>query len=80
MANNRMYLVCRGCNESFMLGKTMSCGYYAHRENYQSELNEFYDKHSFCDELKQVHNENQFELSYEIAYDKEVKEYEPILK
>ena len=76
MANNRMYLVCRGCNENFMLGKTMSSGYYAHREDYQSELNDFYDKHSFCGE---VHNENQFELSYEIAID-DVKEYVPNIK
>ena len=72
-----MYLVCRGCNDKFMIGKTFSSGYYIANEDIVSELNDFYDTHSFCDVDMTVNNENQFSLEYEIAIDEGVKEYIP---
>ena len=53
MANNRLYLKCTGCGETFFLGKRTDSGYYY--TNYYPEkgdldiqLNRFYDKHMFC--------------------------------
>ena len=71
MANNRMWLVCRGCGTGFMLGKTFSSGYYTSNEDFENNLNTFYDEHAFCGG---VDNENMFELQYETAHDDGVKE------
>ena len=68
MANNRMYLKCRGCNKTLLLGKVLGSEYYTHYDDMNNKLNEFYDKHAFCSENKEVHNENQFELEYETLY------------
>lgn len=68
MANNRMYLTCRGCGEGFFLGKIMSSGYYQHMDDFQEKLNVFFDKHHCCGD---VHYENQYELRYEIVWDEE---------
>jgi len=71
-----MFLVCRGCGKWFMLGKIFSDGYYTHSTDFDFEkkLNEFYDAHSFCVESAQVDPENQFEIAYEIANEKGIKE------
>ncbi|HEY5585697.1 MAG TPA: hypothetical protein VIK78_14575 [Ruminiclostridium sp.] len=74
MANNRMYLVCRGCNKGFMIGKTMLDGYYTSQEDFEHKLNEFYSLHDYCNITKEVNSENQFELAYETAVDEDVKE------
>jgi hypothetical protein len=70
-----MWLVCRGCGEKFLLGKTMGTGYYTHQDNFEDKINEFYNEHSFCDVINEVNNENQFSLEYETAWDKDVKEF-----
>lgn len=51
MANNRLYLTCRGCGETLFLGKHMMDGFYW--QDYgggplQEQLNEFFDKHIWC--------------------------------
>jgi hypothetical protein len=74
MANNRMYLKCRGCDKTFLLGKVLGSNYYVNYgmdNKMQRELNDFYDEHGFCSEKKEVHNENQFELEYEFKRDDE---------
>lgn len=55
MANNRIYIRCKGCGATLFLGKTFTHGYYW--ENYYGEgvhledrLNEFFDKHNYCSE------------------------------
>lgn len=52
MANNRIYLRCKGCGATLFLGKTFLQGYYW--EDYgggplQDRLNDFYDTHNYCD-------------------------------
>ena len=53
MANNRIYLRCRGCGETLFLGKSYLGGFYY--ENYHPEksleekLNAFYERHNYCD-------------------------------
>lgn len=61
MANNRIWLKCKECNDKLFLGKTLGEGYFYH--NYTAvalsdKLNEFYDKHDFC-------GENCFVLEYD---------------
>lgn len=46
MANNRMYLRCRGCGAELMLGKTMGHGWYTPVGGVESD--EFFDKHEHC--------------------------------
>ena len=54
MANNRMYLRCKGCGETFFLGKRFGGGYFIQQyEEYKGvplmdRLNEFYDVHEWC--------------------------------
>lgn len=74
MANNRMWLVCRGCGKKILLGKTMLSGYYVHYDDIQTELNNFYGEHAFCDEKEEVYSENQYELAYDTAIDEGIKE------
>ena len=57
MANNRIYIRCKGCGATLFLGKTFRRGYYW--ENYYGEgvhledrLNAFFDKHNYCMEPK----------------------------
>jgi len=57
MANNRIYIRCKGCGKTLFLGKTFLDGYYW--QNYYGEgvhledrLNEFFDKHNYCSEPK----------------------------
>lgn len=71
MANNRMWLVCRSCNERFLLGKCMGDGCYYTRPFHSEELEEFYDEHYCCD---LVNPQNVFKLCYESAYDVGVEE------
>lgn len=46
MANNRMYLRCRGCGEELMLGKTLGNGWYTPVGGV--ELDEFFERHEHC--------------------------------
>lgn len=71
MANNRMWLVCRGCGTGILIGKIMSSGYYTSVDSFEDNLNEFYDTHAFCGN---VNPENMFEMQYESACDDGVKE------
>ena len=52
MANNRIYLRCKGCGETLFLGKTFLRGYYFDRYGgppLEDRLNEFYETHNYCD-------------------------------
>ena len=79
MANNRMFLNCKGCGDYIGLGKTYLDGY-CNAPN-SSELAEFYTKHHHCYEhdidLEDIDGyfevnitETPFYLSYEHARDK----------
>ena len=51
MANNRIYLRCKGCGDTLFLGKTFLHGYYWDPyggKPLEDRLNEFYDKHNYC--------------------------------
>ncbi len=54
MANNRMYLRCKGCGKEFFLGKRFGGGYYISQyEQYKGvplmeRLNKFYEDHEWC--------------------------------
>lgn len=51
MANNRIYLRCKGCGDVLFLGKTFLDGYYWDPyggKPLEDRLNEFYDKHNYC--------------------------------
>ena len=67
MANNRMYLRCKACGETFFLGKRFGGGYYIGQyEKYKGvslmdRLNKFYDDHEYCGE----NGPDCFELIYE---------------
>ena len=55
MANNRIYLRCRGCGEVLYLGKSYLGGYYYQNHSGSSLvelLNEFYDAHNYCGRSK----------------------------
>lgn len=66
MANNRIYLKCKGCGKMMFLGKTFGDGYYwiqyDGHESLTKELNNFYNEHAFCAEIP----DNGFEIEYEI--------------
>lgn len=82
MANNRMYLRCKNCGDILLLGTTMSNGYATCDKEIYYKLNNFYDEHNFCDKIKNTdeilycdtplgeynHNDNIFEIAYEIEY------------
>ena len=67
MADNRMYLRCKGCGATFFLGKRIGGGYYIRQyEQYKGvplmeRLNKFYDDHEWCGEA----GLDCFELIYE---------------
>lgn len=52
MANNRMYIRCRGCGEELYLGKHFGdCWYYSGYNSgitLEEKLNDFYEKHAYC--------------------------------
>jgi hypothetical protein len=77
MANNRMYLVCKGCDKGFLLGKTMSTGYHTFYDakDLHDDINDFFSEHHCCDEKREVHYDNQFEIRYEFAHEEDLKEY-----
>lgn len=61
MANNRIWIKCKECNDKLFLGKTFGEGYFY--RNYSAvslsdKLNGFFDKHDFC-------VENCFEIEYD---------------
>ena len=95
MANNRIYLRCRTCGNILFLGKCYSDGYYYtnyHNSDLETELNDFYTKHAFCneplnkDDIKYIDTPfkktdsyyNRFEIAYEIEDDIE-QEQEKVL-
>ena len=75
MADNRIYLKCRGCGKTLFLGKRFGDAYFW--ENYglqpkakvdarplEDRLNEFYENHFYCD----GETPDCFEIEYEIDY------------
>ena len=88
MANNRMYIRCKQCGEILFIGKTMSNGYYLSNENICNDLNCFYSQHNWCSKEKNMsdidycdtplgiddHNDNNFEIAYEIENNDELVE------
>jgi len=55
MANNRIYLRCKGCGETLFLGKTYLDGYYWTSYDgvpLDRKLNDFYEKHNYCSRQK----------------------------
>lgn len=51
MANNRIYIRCKGCGEALFLGKTYLSGYFWDAYGgppLHERLNQFYDKHTYC--------------------------------
>ncbi|MDO5003595.1 MAG: hypothetical protein Q4E39_05160 [bacterium] len=86
MANNRMYIRCKQCGEILFIGKTMSDGYYLSNKNIYNDLNCFYSQHNWCSKEKNLsdinycdtplgineHNDNRFEIAYEIENNKGV--------
>lgn len=58
MANNRIYLRCKGCGETLFLGKCFGDGYFWHdyyegkKGSLADQLNRFYDEHTWCEKEK----------------------------
>ena len=100
MANNRIYLRCKTCGDCLFMGKSFGGAYaqdnvYFAKDNrlgapnepdaFLDALNEFYEKHCWCEEepnesyinycepkwekREPKHYENRFEIAYEIDYD-----------
>ena len=76
MANNRIYIKCRACGKEFFLGKESGFGYYWHNyhedgEHLEDKLNNFFDKHYFCDGCAEAQPNgidgwpDHFEIAYE---------------
>ena len=86
MADNRMYLKCRTCGETLLIGSCISSPYEIYKFNsvhmpeqnvpdFRVALNNFYSKHFHCQNGEPVENtENQFTLAYESIRDQEVIE------
>ena len=61
MANNRIYLRCKGCGETLFLGKCFGTGFYWHdyydgkKGTLSDQLNAFYDEHTYCTKPKNEH-------------------------
>ena len=47
MANNRLYMYCKKCNESILLAKNFGSGYGAYST--VDEIDKFLNEHSFCE-------------------------------
>ena len=86
MADNRIYLKCRTCGETLLIGSCIASPYQIHRFQSKSmpkqnefdfrfALNCFYEKHFHCKNGERVENtENQFTLAYESLRDsKDIK-------
>lgn len=57
MANNRMYLRCRGCGAHLFLGKSNLGGFWYESYNdvpLEEKLNEFYEEHNYCGKPKET--------------------------
>lgn len=88
MANNRMFIRCKRCGEIFFIGKTMGNGYYLSNGDICNDLNHFYKEHNWCSKEKNMsdisycdtplgiddHNDNNFEIAYEIENNKNLVE------
>ncbi len=82
MANNRIYLRCKGCGEELFLGKRFDAGYFYQRypivngvaqgRHLEEELNNFYDKHDLCGKGFDC-----FEIAYEYEPEYEDWDEEP---
>lgn len=78
MANDRMYLKCKGCGEEFCLGKTYLDGYFIYNEDtFGQKLQEFYDRHKYCVEPEMYGQKIQ---TFELVYDSSVYDAEPTQK
>jgi hypothetical protein len=69
MANNRIYLRCRGCGDVLYMGKSFLEGFYYLSYDgipLERKLNDFYDEHNYCDKPKHralpVYDEKAFPL------------------
>jgi hypothetical protein len=60
MANNRMYMKCNSCGETFFLAKSMGEGFYTWSFNV-NDFNKFLEKHAYC----YGGDEGDFSLEYE---------------
>lgn len=67
MANDRMYIRCKGCGKCYFLAKCYSNGYYVlEEEELFHNLNVFFDEHKFCNsENHDGYDYPDFELVYE---------------
>lgn len=63
MANDRIYIKCKGCGDTLYIGKSMGAGFYypGYTKPLEKSLNDFYDEHTFCC----GHDEGDFEIVYE---------------
>lgn len=67
MANNRMYLECKGCGEKFFIGKRFGDAYYiseypqVYDKPFKTRLNDFYENHFYC----KGESPDCFKISYE---------------
>lgn len=58
MADNRIYLRCKGCGETLFLGKCIYSGFYwrdyynGEKGTLEEQLNNFYDEHAYCTKPK----------------------------
>ena len=51
MANNRIYLRCRGCGDALYLGKSYLSGFHFQRLSgppLENRLNDFFETHNYC--------------------------------
>lgn len=81
MADNRIYLKCRTCGETLLIGSCINSPYEIYRFNsvhmpeqneadFRTALNQFYTKHFHCQNGERVEStENQFTLAYESLRD-----------
>lgn len=83
MADNRIYLKCRTCGETLLIGSCISSPYEIYKFNsvdmpeqnvpdFRDALNNFYLNHFHCQNGKPVKTtENQFTLAYESLKEQE---------
>lgn len=65
MANNRMYIVCRHCEDFISLAKTMGDGWYS-RSSLGNQLNDFFDTHDHDHALEDGTGSKQYALVQEV--------------
>lgn len=64
MANDRMYLKCKGCGKTILLAKTFCDGYVMFHTT--DEYNAFFEEHAFCNSENDNEGKYQdFTLEYE---------------